>query len=301
MGTINIDGKKIKAKDGQTILQAARENGIDIPSLCWNDGVEPYGSCRLCIVEITKDGRSVIETACTYPAEEGISVKTETPILAESRKIALELHLARCPEVPVVVKLAKKYGIDKAPKEMELDSDGCTLCGLCIRACNDVVKAGAIQFTGNSSEKKVDSPFSKKADDCIACGSCAFICPCNFIEKKDIFGETSKRELVNWKVNLDLKGCKICGNPYAPEEHLEKIKQKHFLPKEFFEICPSCRTYPTVDEELCKGCGSCAECCPCGALELEDKGGAEKKSHVYTENCTACRSCEPHCPMRAIS
>ncbi len=302
MVKINIDGKSIEADEGKTILQAARDNGIDIPSLCWNDGVEPYGTCRLCIVEITNDGRTIIETACTYPVAEGISVKTETPIINESRKMALELHLARCPEVPVVQKLAEKYGVKEASKGLQIEDDGCTLCGLCVRACNDVVKAGAIQFSGKNTDKKVASPFDKKADDCIGCGSCAFVCPCNFIEKTDNFAEdASTRELVNWKVDLKLRECTVCNNPYAPEAHLEKIRKEKFLPNEFFNICPSCRSYPEVDHDKCKGCGCCINICPCGALELVDKGGADKRAYIFNQNCTACHSCEMHCTMKAIS
>ncbi len=301
MITITINGQQVKANEGEPLLVAARENDIDIPALCWNDSVKPYGSCRLCIVEITKGKRTFIDSACSYPAIEGLSVKTETPIVNESRKVVLELLLARCPEVKIVKDLAAKYGVTSSPELYGTAEEGCTLCGLCIRACNDVVGAGAIQFSGKNTDKKVSSAFEKNAEACIGCGSCEFICPCNYIKKTDTFSdEASKREIANWKVDLKLRNCTVCGNPYAPEAHLEAIRKEKFLPKEFFKICPSCRTYPEVDATKCKGCGCCVDICPCGALELLDEGGADKRAFIYNQNCTGCHSCELHCTMKAI-
>ena len=312
MVTLKIDGKKIKAKEGTTLLMAARANGIEIPTLCSNDALEPYGACRLCIVEINKGGNTFIDTSCTYPVEEGLVVKTSTPRVIEGRKMVIELHLARCPNVKIIKQLADEYGVTESAREMGKDNEYCILCGLCVRACNEVVKAGAIQFAGKGINKVVDSPFSKTAEDCIACGSCAFVCPTGIIEKNDLFSTAlcspegceqtgPQREIINWKVEHKLKECKKCGNPYAPEPHLENLKRELNLPEMFFDICPSCRQYPVIDEDKCLGCGGCMENCPCGALELEDKGGYDKKSHVYTQNCTACHSCEPICPVQAIS
>ena len=253
-----------------------------------------------------------VDTSCTYPASDGLEVHTQTPRIREARKMILELHLARCPNVQIVQDLAAEYGVTESAQQMGKDNEYCILCGLCVRACNDVVKAGAIQFAGRGPGKLVDSPFSKTADDCIACGSCAFICPTGIIKKNDLFSTAlctpdgcdqtgPQREILNWKVEHKLKSCKKCGNPYAPEPHLEKVKREKNLPNEFFDICPSCRQYPVVDQDKCLGCGGCMENCPCGALELEDKGGYDKKAQLYPQNCTACHSCELICPMQAIS
>jgi bidirectional [NiFe] hydrogenase diaphorase subunit len=312
MVTLKINGKKIKAEEGSTLLDAARAKGIEIPTLCSNDALKPYGACRLCIVEIRKTGRTVIEPSCVYPVKEGLEVKTNSPRVIEARKMVLELHLARSPNAKIIKQLAEEYGIKDSAREMGKDNDYCILCGQCVRACNEVVKAGAIQFSGSGVDKIVDSPFSKTAEDCIACGSCAFICPTGIIKKNDLVSTSlcspegceptgSQREILNWKVAHRLKECKSCGNPYAPEPHLEKVKREKNLPNEFFDICPSCRQYPVIDEDKCLGCGGCMENCPCGALELDDKGGYNKKARLYVENCTACHCCESLCPMNAIS
>ena len=143
MVSLKINGKKIKAQGGTTILKAARAHGIEIPTLCSNDALESYGACRLCIVEIRKNGRVAIETSCTYPVEEGVEVKTDTPRIIEARKMIVELHLARSPNVKVISQLAEEYGITESARQMGKDNEYCILCGLCVRACNDVVKAGA--------------------------------------------------------------------------------------------------------------------------------------------------------------
>ncbi|MFC1592084.1 2Fe-2S iron-sulfur cluster-binding protein [Thermodesulfobacteriota bacterium] len=312
MVTLKINGKKIKATEGSTVLEAARANGIDIPTLCSNDALEAYGACRLCVVEIEQNKRKTIEASCTYPAVEGLAVKTDSPRVIEARKFVIELLLARCPNVKKVQELAREYKVADTPAAWGKENDYCVLCGLCVRACNDVVGAGAIQFAGKGAGKVVDSPFHQSAEDCIACGSCAYVCPTGIIKKNDLeksavcspegtAEEGPKREILNWQVEYELQACTKCGNPFAPAPHLNKLTKQFFALAQFFNLCPSCRRYIEVDEDKCLGCGSCMENCPVGALELEDKGGYEKLAKVYPRNCMACHTCERYCPAGAIS
>ena len=312
MVTFKINGKKVKAEKGTTVLDAARASGIEIPTLCSNEALEPYGACRLCIVEIEKGGRTAVESSCTYIVEDGLTVKTDSKRVIEGRKMSIELLLARCSNVKIVRDLAEQYEIADSPLQWSKENDYCILCGLCVRACNEVVKAGAIQFAGRGADKIVDSPFHQPAQDCILCGSCAFVCPTGIIKKNDL-GATvvhspdgceqtgPKREILNWQVEGSLKECSACGNPYAPELHLAKITRNQNLLKEFFNLCPSCRTYPVIDEDQCLGCGACMESCSVGAIEFDDKVGCEKKAVVFTGNCTGCHTCEHFCPVQAIS
>ena len=122
--TLEIDGRKVKAREGMTILEAAREAGIEIPTLCYHEKLKPYGACRLCTVEIVREGRSRLVASCAYPVEEGLIVKTETELVRKVRKLILELLLPLAPTGPIK-SLAKKYGAKEDRFKAELT--GCIL------------------------------------------------------------------------------------------------------------------------------------------------------------------------------
>jgi bidirectional [NiFe] hydrogenase diaphorase subunit len=239
MITLNIDGREFKAEEGQTILQVARENGIDIPTLCHHEAIEPYGACRLCIVEISKGKRTKIVTSCLYPVEEGLEVKTASPRVISNRKMLLELLLARCSKNKVIKELASQMGIEQPTFKLEyLEDNDCIVCGLCVRACEQVVGVSAISLVNRGITKEPASPFLEPATACIGCGSCYYICPTGAIKMEDK-GDT--RIIYNWKVEFKLKKCKVCGNYWAPEKQLEYIRKQWNLPEDFFDICPNCK------------------------------------------------------------
>jgi bidirectional [NiFe] hydrogenase diaphorase subunit len=239
MITLNIDGREFKAEEGQTILQVARENGIDIPTLCHHEAIEPYGACRLCIVEISKGKRTKIVTSCLYPVEEGLEVKTASPRVISNRKMLLELLLARCSKNKVIKELASQMGIEQPTFKLEyLEDNDCIVCGLCVRACEQVVRVSAISLVNRGITKEPASPFLEPATACIGCGSCYYICPTGAIKMEDK-GDT--RIIYNWKVEFKLKKCKVCGNYWAPEKQLEYIRKQWNLPEDFFDICPNCK------------------------------------------------------------
>ena len=94
--SLTINGNKYSATKGTYVLQVARDHGIHIPTLCDHEAIEPYGACRLCIVEVTRGARTRIVTSCLYPVEEGLVVQTDSPRVVENRKMLLNLLLARC-------------------------------------------------------------------------------------------------------------------------------------------------------------------------------------------------------------
>jgi len=311
MVNVVIDGKKIKAKEKQTILEVAREHKIEIPTLCASDAVKPYGACRLCVVEVKAGNTATIETSCTYPVAEGLQISTNSAKVIEARKLVLQLLLARCPNVKIVKELAKEYGIEKVDTCLRLENEYCILCGLCVRACDEVVQAKAISFSGSGKDKKVDSPFHGTAEDCIGCGSCAFVCPTGIIKVRDVGsaadvspeGTTvigAERIIENWNRELKFKLCKKSGNPYAPEFMLNQFKDKMNLPPQFFDVSPSYREYPEVDEELCIGCGACVDECPVGAIQLEAREKKEVRSHILPTHCCGCQTCTIYCVRAAI-
>lgn len=239
MITININGRELKAKKGQTILHVANENGIEIPTLCYSEAVEAYGGCRLCIVEIFQGGRSRIVTSCLYPVEDGLEVKTDSPRVVRNRKMILELLLAKCSKNKVVQELAWQLGIEKSCFKAEyLEDHDCIVCGLCVRVCEQVVGVSAISLVSRGVDKHPAPPFHESATACIGCGSCYYICPTGAIKMEDR-GDT--RLIHNWKVELKLKKCKVCGNYWAPEKQLDYIVKKWKLPEDFFNVCPTCK------------------------------------------------------------
>lgn len=237
--TITIDGKEFQAEEGQTILDVARDNGIDIPTLCHNDALEPYGACRLCVVEIQKHGRSRLVTSCLYPVEKGLVVQTATERVMENRRMLAELLLARCSGVPVVQEMARKLGVEKPSFRPEyIEEDECILCGMCVRACAEAVGTSAISLVNRGVKREVAAPFLEEAHACIGCGSCVYICPTACIKMED---KNGTRIIHNWHVEFKMKACSVCGFYFAPEKQLEYFRKKLDLPEGFFDVCPTCR------------------------------------------------------------
>jgi len=173
--TLKINDKEVKAKEGATILEAARSVGIDIPTLCHHEKLAPYGACRLCTVEITRGKRTRLVTSCVYTVEDGLTVQTESKRVIKIRKMLLELMLARAPGVKSIQDYAMKYGVSRT--RFEVEPNFCILCGLCVRYCNEVKKANAIGFVGRGTEREVMFFPDIANEECPKCGECFPLCP----------------------------------------------------------------------------------------------------------------------------
>jgi heterodisulfide reductase subunit A len=185
MVTLTIDGKEVQVPEETPILKAAEKAGIWIPTLCYSDLFEPYGVCRLCVVEAVRGKRSRVVTSCNYPVREGISVLTNSPKIQWIRKTIMELMVSRWPNVKVVKDLAQQIGVGK-PRFVSLErdeaEDACILCGKCVNVCRDVVKANVIGFSYRGIKREVALPFGVQSEACIVCGACAHVCPTGHIK-----------------------------------------------------------------------------------------------------------------------
>ncbi|MFZ3048684.1 MAG: 2Fe-2S iron-sulfur cluster-binding protein, partial [Desulfatirhabdiaceae bacterium] len=207
MITFKLNGKTVQGEEGQYILQVAQKYGIEIPTLCHHKALEPAGMCRLCTVELFDGRRSRFVTSCNYPIWEGMDVKTDSEPVHEGRKLIVELLMARCPDVPILKELGKKYGISDT--RFKKEEDTCILCGLCTRICTKMGNS-AISLTGRGVDMKVDTPFHIQTDTCMACGACASVCPTGHITLEKIRQNVTTHEFkpIPSEYDMGLKGRK---------------------------------------------------------------------------------------------
>lgn len=242
MVKLTINGREITAEAGTTVLHAARDNNIYIPTLCENEAVAPYGACRLCLVEITTaKGRERMVTACIYLVEEGLKVETNTEKIRNIRKVLLELLLARCPDAHTIQEMAAEYGVKKTRFVEQKGNNRCILCANCARTCEEVVGVSAISLAKRGVEREMTTPFSEDfSEACIGCGSCAYSCPTGAIWLEDV-GDTRYIQWPHNKMEFKLKACSVCGQYWAPEKQIEYIAATSGTPVSDYDVCPDCR------------------------------------------------------------
>ena len=237
---IVIDGKTIQAEQGESLLKVALRNGIDIPHLCYHPSVQPYGACRMCLVEVTFEShgrkRTKLTTSCNYPALPGIEVITDSERIRENRKGVIELLIARAPDSKRLKSLAAEYGVTE--QVYNVSNEGCILCGLCVQVCRDVMGVEALGFISRGDAKDVGTPFEDLSRECIGCASCASICPTQCIE---VIDTAETRELPRWRAVHKLVRCRICGEGVATEKHLAHLQKTMNLDSDLQSVCPTCR------------------------------------------------------------
>ena len=172
---LQIDGKEIKAREGMTILEAAQNVGIVIPTLCHHEKLEPYGGCRICIVEVESRGWTKLVVSCIYPVEQDLIVRTRSEKVDRIRKMILELLLAHAPDAFELQGLAKEYGADK--NRFEKESSFCIHCGLCVRYCAEVKKKNAVGFVDRGTRREISFIPEIAAKACWDCKECFPLCP----------------------------------------------------------------------------------------------------------------------------
>jgi len=249
MITFKLNGKTVQGEEGQYVLQVAEKFGVEIPTLCHHKALEPAGMCRLCTVELFDGRRTRYVTACNYPIWEGMEITTDSEGVHQGRKLIVEMLLARCPDVPLLQKMAKQYGIEEPRFKKEHDT--CILCGLCVRTC-EKMGTNAISLTGRGVDMQVDTPFHLQTDACIACGACASVCPTGHITLEKIRSHHTRLQTkpIASEYDMGLKGRKPVYVPYA-------------------QAVPNT---PAIDRSKCVhfktgGCKICTEFCGVDAID----------------------------------
>jgi bidirectional [NiFe] hydrogenase diaphorase subunit len=175
MITFTLNGLEVQVEEGTTLLEAAKFYGFPIPTLCYNEGLSPYGACRLCVVEIGEGARAKLVSSCTYPAEEGLKVRTASERVLRARRMVIELLLASCPQSKIIQDIASAH--DVRQQRFKQEYEDCIMCGLCVRMCEEQMMAKAIGFRGRGETRSIGTPFDIKSDECRLCGACMYICP----------------------------------------------------------------------------------------------------------------------------
>ncbi len=251
---ITIDGIPIEAREGQTILQIARERGIHIPTLCYHKDLSPTGNCRICVVEVAK--QRFLQAACVTPVWEGMEISTHSERTVRSRKLTLELMLANHPqdclvcdvsgscelqdlaydyqvEVPKWGSKGTRYVADSDPNPfVRVDFNKCILCRRCVLACGEIQVRNVWGVAYRGFEEKIVAGADTTMLDarCESCGQCAAYCPTGALTDKMTYGKGRTHQVtkvtttctycgVGCQFDLNVKDGKIIGvtsNPDAP-------------------------------------------------------------------------------------
>ncbi len=175
MITLILNGLEVKAEEGWTLLETARFYGLEIPTLCYREGLSPFGGCRLCLVEIGQEPKTKLVSSCTYPVEEGLIVRTDTKRVIEARRMMIELMLSVAPNSKIIQDLASKFGVTRM--RFKVRNEECVLCGLCVRMCAEQMDGRAIGFQNRGHNKKISTPFDMRSEECRLCGGCIYSWP----------------------------------------------------------------------------------------------------------------------------
>ena len=238
---LKINGRDVQAPAGMTILEAARQEGIFIPTLCHHEALEPEGTCRLCIVEVSGSLRSGIRVSCIQEVKEGLVVETDTERLRKNRQILFELLLGRSPNATSLQELAAKCGVTSS--RFLNSEDDCVRCGRCVRVCRDKIGAYALCWVNRGSDRRIATDFERLSERCIGCGACAQVCPTGAIRTED---RGYERKIFTWGqvvARFKLEPCAECGKPLAPKKCYEHISEKAYKtnePELLGTTCPDC-------------------------------------------------------------
>lgn len=247
---VNVDGRTAQVPRGTTILNAARQMGVTIPTLCNYRGLSPYGACRVCLVELETPRGGQLVASCSFPIENsGLVVRTETEKVKESRRTILELLLAQAPDSRELAEFAANLGVTSTSFPPAAEGK-CILCGLCARVCNEMMGRGAVNLFGRGASREVRTAFDEPSSQCQACGACVFVCPTGAVDLKTITERRAKPHVTGFDKYLSARPCIDLAHPQASPR------------------------VPVIDRDNCihfktGECGLCSKVCQAGAINYD--------------------------------
>lgn len=246
---VTMNGRTAEVPRGTTILNAARQMGITIPTLCNYRGLTPYGACRVCLVEIETPRGGQLVASCSHPLDNDLVVHTDTQNVKEARQTVLELLMAQAPDSTELAAFAAELGVKTSAFQPAAEGS-CILCGLCTRVCNEMMGRGAINLFGRGASREVRTAFDEPTNQCQACGACVFVCPTGSINLDTITSRRAKPHLTAFDKYLNARPCIDLAHPQASPR------------------------VPVIDRESCihfrsGECGLCSKVCGAGAIDYD--------------------------------
>ena len=255
MVRLTIDGTEVEVEPGSTVLEAAEQVGVRIPTLCHHRSLSPYGACRVCLVEIETPRGGKIVASCVHPAGDGLVVRTDSERVLKTRGVMLELLLARCPEAVAVRQLASDAGIESS--RFPNRNEDCILCGLCVRVCQERMGVGAITFLNRGPDRRISTPYDRQSPICIACGACQAVCPVDVVDLSKVSLNEPRPITSDYDMGLSPRPSIYIPFPQA-------------IPK-----------VATIDPTTCMHlrndvCGACEEFCEANAIDFSQEDEVEE-------------------------
>jgi len=250
--SVKMNGKKIKADKGKTVLEIARENGVKIPTLCHSDVLDSTGACRLCVVEI--EGARALMPACVTEAADGMVIHTHTDKVIKARRIFLELLWSAHPNDCTMCEksgacefqdLTYEYGADverfrsRDAYDFPLDASNpyyvrdynkCVLCGRCIRACSEIQGNDVLDFAARGFSTMVSTPFEKPLEEsnCVFCGNCVALCPTGALTEKQRYGQGREWEFKHVTTTCPYCGCGCTFDLCVKDNKIVKVDSSNY-------------------------------------------------------------------------